>query len=142
MITTVEQLLEQLAVQRGYWRAVEDQNRGLLDGIKALEKEIKEQALANGEEATAGGLKLAFVSGRVTYDGHTLHDVSENLEAGLAALESKIWDYADTAPDMVQELSNHLSGMRTLLARALRETKKQGEKTLRISEVKEKKADE
>jgi hypothetical protein len=142
MITTIEQLLEQLAVMRGSWRSIEDQNRNLLEGIKAKEREIKEQALVTGEEATAGGLKLSFVSGRVTYDGHALHDVSEHLEAGLAALEAKVWDYADTAPDMVRELSNHLSGMRTLLARALRETKKQGEKTLRISEVKEKKADE
>jgi hypothetical protein len=142
MITPMEKQLERLALLRGSWRSFEEQNRGLLDGIKALEKEIKEEAMITGEEATAGGLKLSFVAGRVTYDGHVLHDVAENMEAGLAALEAKVWDYSETAPDMVQELSNHLSGMRTLLARVLKETKKQGEKTLRISEVKEKKADE
>jgi len=142
MITPIEKQLERLALLRESWRSIEEQNRGLLDGIKSLEREIKEQAMITGEEAAGGGLKLAFVSGRVTFDGHALHDVAEHLEAGLAALEAKVWDYSETAPDMVQELSNHLSGMRTLLTRALRETKKQGEKTLRISEVKEKKADE
>lgn len=64
MITPIEKQLERLALLRGSWRSIEEQNRGLLDGIKALEKEIKEQSLITGEEVTAGGLKLAFVSGR------------------------------------------------------------------------------
>jgi len=136
----IEEKLSELAALRAQWKLIESENAETLERTKALEREIKLYCLENGCELAGAGLKVSPCAPRVTYDGKALYDMSGHLREGLLSVESEVWTYAGQAPDdMLERLNNLLSGMRSMVERALTEAQKIGDMTIRIAEERVKK---
>jgi hypothetical protein len=133
----VEYALKELAEKREEWKTVESQNSTLLDRISELEKEIKEFAKSTGTEAEGGGLKVSFVSGRISYDGSMLFDTCQKVSKELVKMEEELGIEKIVVPN---NILSRLTASVKFLEYALEDGAKQGEKTLKIAQAKGKKA--
>jgi hypothetical protein len=134
---SVESALKELAEKREQWKNIEERYEDLLEQISGLEKEIKEYAKSTGTEAEGGGLKVSFVSGRISYDGSMLFDTCQKVSKELVKMEEEIGIEKIVVPN---NILSRLTASVKFLEYALEDGAKQGEKTLKIAAAKGKKA--
>lgn len=136
----LNQELERLAGLRAQLVEAEAPLAPLKEEIEITEKAIKEHVSATGEVAEAGGLRVQMVAGRVTYDGHALHDMAGMLLDSLKALHGGVWGLSGLGADeKVEGLSNTLEGITSLVQRMIDETTKAGAPSIQIAAMKAKK---
>lgn len=133
----VESALKELAEKRKIWKNIEERYEDLLEQISGLEKEIKEYAKSTGTEAEGGGLKVSFVSGRISYDGSMLFDTCQKVSKELVKMEEELGIEKIVVPN---NILSRLTASVKFLQYALEDGAKQGEKTLKIAAAKGKKA--